>query len=187
MSSTLSTSSSEAPAANHTANLLGALALALSDRTADVVSGAGGSVITDAVALSALHHFLDRTSIDVLAQVLGLTHSGAVRLVDRLAVAGLVTRAPGTDNRTTAVLLTLAGRGRARAVTKARAGVLEDALAVLSSQERHILDRLIGVVLAGLIREPGATRWVCRLCDTDACARPAGRCPVAQEARRRYG
>ena len=187
MSDTSSISSSEPPAVEHTANLLGAVALALADRTAEAVSGAGGSATSDAVALSALHHFLDQTSIDVLAQVLGLTHSGAVRLVDRLAAAGLVTRGPGADNRTTAVLLTLRGRARARTVSKARAQVLNDALAGLPAEERHTLDRLIGVVLAGLIREPGATRWICRLCDTDACGRSAGRCPVAQQARRRQG
>lgn len=141
---------------------------------------------SDAVALSALHHFLEQSSIDALAQVLGLTHSGAVRLVDRLAAAGLVTRSSGADNRTTAVLLTVQGRERAQAVTQARAGVLGDTLVALSVEERHILDRLLGVVLAGLIRQPGATRWICRLCDTDACGRPDGRCPVAQEARRRY-
>jgi rubrerythrin len=42
-------------------------------------------------------------------------------------------------------------------------------------------------VLVGLIREPGATRWTCRLCDTTACGRDVGRCPVANAARERFG
>ena len=41
------------------------------------------------LALSALHHFLDAPSVDLLRQVLGLTSSGPVRLLDRLHAAGL--------------------------------------------------------------------------------------------------
>lgn len=158
----------------------------LADRTADAISGPTGLTTSDAVALSALHHFLDRPSIDLLAKVLGLTHSGAVRLVDRLAAAGLVTREAGGDSRTAAVAMTADGEELARVVTDARARVLQDALAALSLEDCDALDALLGAVLAGLVREPGATRWICRLCDTDACGRSTGQCPVAREARRRY-
>ena len=51
-------------------------------------------------------------SIDLLRQVLGITHSGAVRLVDRLERAGHVRRVPGSGRRTTAIRLTAAGVGR---------------------------------------------------------------------------
>lgn len=158
----------------------------LADGTADTISGPTGLAISDAVALSALHHFLDRPSIDRLATVLGLTHSGAVRLVDRLAAARLVTREAGGDGRTAAVVMTVEGNDRARLITDARARVLRDALAVLSVADRHTLDALLSKILTGLVREPGATRWICRLCDTGACGRSIGECPVASEARRRY-
>lgn len=181
-----STSSSNPLAGSHTANLLGALALVLADRTADAISEPTGLTTNDAVALSALRHFLDRPSIDQLAKVLGLTHSGAVRLVDRLTAAGLVTRQAGGDSRTTAVAMTTDGDEVARLVTSARTGVLKEALAPLSVEDRHALDAILGVVLAGLVRAPGATRWICRLCDTDACGRSLGQCPVAREARHRY-
>jgi len=72
------------------------------------------------------------------------------------------------------VLLTVEGSARARAVTCAAARMFKDAPASLSSQERHNLDQLIGVVLAGLIRKPGATRWICRLYN-NRCVRPIGR------------
>ena len=75
---------------DRTGNLLGALSLALADRTADSVSGAAARSISGAAALSALLHFLDRPSVDLLRQVLGLTSSGTVRLVDRLEREGLV-------------------------------------------------------------------------------------------------
>jgi hypothetical protein len=37
------------------------------------------------------------------------------------------------------------------------------------------------------MRGPGATRWMCRLCDLDACGRADGSCPVERAAAARYG
>jgi DNA-binding MarR family transcriptional regulator len=74
------------------ANLLGALALVITDQTSAAIAAAAGQSGSATAALSALHHFLDRPTLDRLRQVLGPTPSGAVRLVDRLADAGLVTR-----------------------------------------------------------------------------------------------
>jgi DNA-binding MarR family transcriptional regulator len=178
-----------APAPEHTANLVSALALALADRTADAVGEVAGS-LSAAAALSALHHFIGREggvppSVDTLRQVLGLTSSGAVRLVDRLQAAGLVERGPGADGRQTYVRLTPRGRRVARRVTEARAAVADTALVALSEAERGVFDDLVGKVLAGMVRGPGATRWTCRLCDTGACGRDAGACPVANEVARR--
>ncbi len=160
-------------------NLLGALSLAVADRTDDSVSSAAARSITGAAALSALLHFLERPSIDLLRQVLGLTSSGTVRLVDRLERDGLVARRPGADGRVTTIVLTRSGRRAAERVAAARAEVLESALAALEPDEREALDALVGKVLVGMIRGPGATRWMCRLCDTGACGRERGECPVA--------
>ncbi|HET6211889.1 MAG TPA: MarR family transcriptional regulator, partial [Micromonosporaceae bacterium] len=161
------------------ANLLGALALVVTDRTTDAIAAAAGQSGTAAAALSALHHFLDRPSIDLLRQVLGLTSSGTVRLVDRLVQAGYVTRGPGADGRSTAIELTTAGRRAAQRVSAARAAVLGEALAQLSAGERAALHRAMSRLLAGFVRGPSATRWLCRLCDTGACGRDAGHCPAA--------
>jgi DNA-binding MarR family transcriptional regulator len=174
------------PPAGRTANLLGAMALAIADRTADAVADAAGHSESAAAALSALYHFLDGPSIDRLRQVLGLTSSGTVRLVDRLEEDGYVNRRPGVDGRSTAVALTVLGHRAAARVVAARTHVLDDALQVLSPAERETLDQLISRVLVGLMRGPGATRWICRLCDTGACGREAGGCPVANEAHARY-
>jgi DNA-binding MarR family transcriptional regulator len=171
---------------DRTGNLLGALALVIADRTADAVDEAAGSSESAAAALSALLHFLDGPSVDLLRQVLGLTSSGTVRLVDRLEQAGHVRRGPGRDGRTTSVGLTAAGRRAAARISAARAGVLDDALSVLSAAERQELEALMAKVLAGLIRGPGAMRWLCRMCDTAACGRAEGRCPVANAVRERY-
>jgi rubrerythrin len=124
--------------------------------------------------------------VDLLRQVLGLTSSGAVRLLDRLAESGLIERGRGTDARSTAVSLTEAGRAAAAQVCDARAEVLDRALAALSPQERDEFTALAGKVLVGLMRGPGAVRWMCRLCDTGICrGAPAG-CPVGNAARERY-
>jgi DNA-binding MarR family transcriptional regulator len=173
--------------AEHCANVLGALALAVADETSDAISGSAGHAQSDAAALSALLQFLDRPSVDMLRRVLGLTPSGTVRVVDRLERQGLVARGPGADGRTAALELTAAGRRAARRVADERSRVLLDSLAALTDEELAELDRLVGKVLVGRMRGPGATRWLCRMCDLDACGRAEGRCPLANEARARYG
>jgi DNA-binding MarR family transcriptional regulator len=176
-----------AASAGRTANLLGAVALAVRDRMVEAVAERPGDPETAAAALSALDQFLVRPSIDQLSQVVGLSQSGAVRLVDRLRDDGLVRRSPGADGRTTAVSLTPAGRRAARQLERSRLQSLDAALQPLSAGERETLAALLSRVLVGMMREPGATRWMCRLCDLAACGRAAGDCPVEREAHGRYG
>jgi DNA-binding MarR family transcriptional regulator len=166
----------------HTENLLGALALVIADRTTDAIEDSSRQSPTAAAALSALHQFLGTPSIDLLRQVLGLTSSGTVRLVDRLEDTGYVTRRAGTDGRSTLIQLTAAGRRAASRVSGARASVLREAMSVLSPDERRALDAIAARLLVGLMRGPGAVRWMCRLCDVTACGRDQGRCPVAPTA-----
>ena len=153
----MTTSSAETPGGglDQAANLLGALSLVIADRMADVMAEAGGRPESAAAALSALLHFLDRPTVDRLRQVLGLTSSGTVRLVDRLAELGYVQRGPGDDGRSTSVSLTGAGRTAAERVAVARTGVLLGALDGLSPAERETLRGLMSKMLAGLIRGPG--------------------------------
>lgn len=173
--------------ADRTANLLGALSLAVSDRMAAAVAGTAEHSETAASAISALDQFLHRPSVDRLSQVVGLSQSGGVRLVDRLQREGLVERSPGGDGRTAAVSLTARGRRAARQLTKARIGLLREVVATLAPAEQDVLADLVGRMLVGLMREPGATRWTCRLCDLGACGRAEGHCPLEREARARYG
>ena len=88
---------------------------------------------------------------------------------------------------TAAVTLTAAGRRAARRVAVARTNVLKDAIEGLTPPERDRLDGLLSKVAVGLMREPGATRWMCRLCDLAACGRSHGHCPIERAAHRRYG
>ncbi len=168
------------------ANVFGALALMVADQMADVTTAAAGRSDSAPAALAALYHFLDRPSVDLLRQVLGLTSSGAVRLLDRLAESGLIERGRGTDARSTVVSLTEAGRAAAVEVCSERAAVLDRALAALSPRERDEFTALAGKMLVGLMRGPGAVRWMCRLCDTGICRGTPGGCPVGNAARERY-
>jgi DNA-binding MarR family transcriptional regulator len=169
------------------ANLLGALALAVSDRTMDAIADTTGHSESAAATLSALDQFLDHPSIDSLSKVVGLSQSGAVRLIDRLERDGLVVRGAGEDGRVTAISLTAAGRTAARTIESSRLESLEVALAPLTRGEMETFTELAGKLLVGLMREPGATRWMCRLCELSACGRPDGNCPIEREARVRYG
>ena len=169
------------------ANLLGALALAVIDRLNASLDATVGHSQSAAAALSALDQFLDAPGIDRLAQVLGLTHSGAVRLVDRLARDGYVHRAPGTDGRSVAVQLTAAGRSAAQQVSEQRLVLLEELVNSLDDSEQAAFANLAGRLLVTMMRDPGAVRWTCRLCDLHACGRHEGLCPLEQEARHRYG
>lgn len=168
-------------------NVLGALVLALSDRLEEAVVEAASQSENGGAALSALHHFLEAPRIELLAQVLGLSPSGTVRLVDRLESEGYVRRSTGDDGRVTLVALTAAGRRRAEAITRSRTTLFEDALSPLSDDERLRLGALVGKVLAGLVRPPGATRWTCRLCDVGRCGRALGHCPAYEAAKSRHG
>jgi DNA-binding MarR family transcriptional regulator len=112
--------------------------------------------------------------------MVGLTHSGGVRLVDRLAEAGLVERRLGADQRSVSLWLTPDGRRAARRVLAQREAAVEAVMGSLTATERNGLVRAAERMLAALNDEPGAERRVCRLCDLEACGRPRGRCPMQQ-------
>ena len=163
------------------ANLLGTLSLAVAGRMESAVASPLGP--SAPAALTALDTFLGGEPIDALRETLGLTHSGAVRLVDRLAEAGLAERRPGPDARSVAVALTPAGRAVALDVRRAREAVLEESLAALSAEERATLSALherLLAGLAGLTGDRGSARRMCRLCDVHACGHDRGTCPVTE-------
>jgi DNA-binding MarR family transcriptional regulator len=171
-------------------NVVGALGLALADGIRDATEAAAGMTGAAPAALVALQQFLSGRSTEDLAQALGLTHSGAVRLIDRLADAGLAERRPGRDGRSGSIVLTPRGRALSGKVSAARATAVEAALERLDSNETRALTGLAETLIAGVTAhrlrgrtqrdEPAA--WMCRLCDLASCGRPEGRCPAANAA-----
>jgi MarR family transcriptional repressor of emrRAB len=168
---------------NREANVVGAVALALADAMRAAVERAGGHGASGPAAIVALDGLLAGASIDRLARVCGLSHSGAVRLVDRLAEDGLLERRTGADGRSVALALTAAGRRSAARIRAQREAATEAALAPLGAGERAALARAAELVLAGMAAEEADEDRICRLCDGEACGRPRGRCPVASAAR----
>jgi MarR family transcriptional repressor of emrRAB len=167
----------------HEANVLGSLALAITSRISDEAERAAALGASAPSALVALDGYLTGQPIDALRRVLGITHSGTVRLVDRLVAAGLVERRAGTtDGRAVPLGLTPAGRRVARRVLAAREAALEDVLSVLSPEERATLAALHDRLLGGMIGSREDARRTCRMCDPVACGHHEGRCPVTQAA-----
>jgi DNA-binding MarR family transcriptional regulator len=189
MSSRSSSPSAEAAARARLANLLGAWALAVSDAISAAAATAAGRGGQAPAALVALHEFAGGSTIEELSQVLGLTHSAAVRLVDALVADGHVARRRGVgDRRAVALRLTPAGRAAARRIIRSRGEAVQGALAGLGAAERRSLttlaERLTEDMAARRLEQrrlgmPPPGGWLCRLCDFEACGRPEGRCPAA--------
>jgi len=167
------------------ANLLGTLSLAVTGRVEAAVAACSPYGPSAPAALAALEGYLGGEPIDALARVLGLTHSGAVRLVDRLAGAGLVRRRSGADGRSVAIALTQEGRRAAAQIRAARERALDEALSALDAGERRALTQLNAKLLAGLTDDRASARRICRLCDLEACGHERGTCPVTTAARAR--
>jgi DNA-binding MarR family transcriptional regulator len=166
------------------ANLLGAISLAVNERVDEAVRLAAAHGGAAPAALVALATFLDGSSLDVMRRPLGLSHSAAVRLADRLARAGLVRREPGADGRSVSIRLTPGGAALAREIQAAREAALEEVLAPLSAAERAELTALHEKLLAGITGGRADAGHICRLCDADACGHELGRCPVTIAADR---
>ena len=117
-------------------NLLAALSLNLADEAAAALERASGLTGSATAALLALQEFLDETHIGRLADVLGLTHSGAVRLVSRsLEAAGFAERSTGADRRRVQVRLTARGLRCAAAARAARDAVVRETTQGLTDDE----------------------------------------------------
>ena len=153
-------------------NVLGAAAMAVLDEIwAAIVPGIGH--MSEVAALIAIGH-APGLSNDGLAQVLGLSHPGAVRLVDRLVAAGLVERRPAMDRRAVSLHATSKGTMRREALLTARKTVLERMLEPLQGNERDLLAALLAKMLKAAPRDELQVLSVCRLCDEKHCPN----CPV---------
>ena len=168
------------------ANVLGAFVLALADDIEAATVAAAGHTGAGPAALVALTELLAGRSVDDLRRAVGITHSGGVRLVDRLVGDGLAERRPGADGRSVALGLTAKGRRLAEQIRDARRSTVAGVLSALGEEERGqltaILDKLVAAEVARRLRERPANGWMCRLCDPVACERSEGRCPAATAA-----
>lgn len=162
--------------ASNVANVLGALAF----RLADEIDGGLAELEVDTKALAALVHLskYPNESIEKLRIPVGLSHSGCVRLVDRLAELGLVRRmATTSDARAIQLGLTRKGRALAARVHERRQEILLRAVHSLAPVEQRQLGALISKVFASEVTTGASALRSCRLCDYAACKR----CPLRGE------
>jgi MarR family transcriptional regulator, negative regulator of the multidrug operon emrRAB len=163
---------------DRTANLLGALALAVADRLDLALRAATGRPGSDTAALVILSTELTGASQDTLGQVLALSQPGVARLVDRLVAAGLLERGPGPDGRTHALAPTPVGREIAGKALRARAEAMRGLVDGLDAEDQAQLSHVLARLLQTITEDRSSARRLCRLCDPDTCGHPDGRCPV---------
>ena len=161
--------------------LLAAQALAVTDRVRAATEAASAQEGSGPAALVHLKAY-PGGSVSDLERVVGLSQTGAGRLVDRLVAAALVERRPGRDARTQALALTRKGSRAAARILEQRATAVEPLLAHLTPAERDDLERLLGRIVEGLADDRPGALTVCRLCDREACCSGAG-CPLDHTTR----
>jgi DNA-binding MarR family transcriptional regulator len=161
-----------------TANLLGALSVAISDRLAEALKNHPNQTDSAAAALN-LIGFYEGCTNSALSASLGLSHTATVRLLDRLESKGFVERRVAeTDQRAVALYLTRKGRTRLREILAIRCAALCDVISSLSVSEERRLGHLLEKILKTLTKAVMDADHICRLCDETTC--PARSCPVHQ-------
>jgi MarR family transcriptional repressor of emrRAB len=161
-------------------NLLGALAVGLSDAITAAVETTSGHAGAMGAALATLAQE-PGLGIEQLRVPLGRTQSATVRVVDQLVAEGYAERRPGHDQRCVAVFLTAKGARAASRVLASREQVLADAMSPLTPGERKALTGALEKVLARITSDRAHADLICRLCDLAAC--PDRACPVELAAR----
>lgn len=179
------------PSDEHLVNIVGALALAVSDAVESATDEASEQTGATPAALVSLLDLLAGHSVDDLRRAVDVTHSGGVRLIDRLVRDDLAERRAGADARSVAIVLTTRGKRLARRTQAARLSAVTDVLDVLDDRERAdltaITEKLIGAVVSRRLEDRSGGEeprggYLCRLCDPVACGRPDGTCPAATTA-----
>ncbi len=163
---------------DRTANLLGVLGLAVADRieqtARDILSHVGE---TPAALVVVGYGF--GPSNDQLRRVLGLSHPGTVRLVDRLVADGLIERRRGEDRRAVALFLTDEGFALRDRLLKGRLAAIRPLIAVLDESEQVAFGELLGKILSRMESSGAERQTLCRLCDDRACVN----CPIPADFR----
>lgn len=105
------------------------------------------------------------TSVGCLAELLGVTHPAAGKLVDKLVRKELVTRGvAAADHRQSEIDVTAAGRALANRVRREREQRLERVLVRMSPEDRHALVHGLQSFVTAALRDEGALDGLCRSC-----------------------
>lgn len=124
----------------------------------------------DSTVLLAVHAH-SGASIGEIAAMVRLTHSGAVRAVDRLQSAGDVLRAQGADRRNVSLRLTERGRALAERILLDQMSAIEARLKRLSPSDTQRLEVILCQLLDGVAEDRTQAWRLCGNCDHSICER----------------
>ena len=163
---------------DYTANLLGVVGLAVADRieqaARDILNHAGETP----AAVVVIGYGLGPSN-ENLRRILGLSHPGSVRLVDRLVADGLVERREGRDKRAIALYLTDRGHSLREELLKGRLAAIRPLLTPLADGEQEALATLLHKLLSTMETTDLQRCHLCRLCDDRVCVN----CPIPADFR----
>ncbi len=131
--------------------------------------------ISDLTALISILNW-NTFNISWLANVLELTHSATVRLVDRMEADGLISRMAKDAKKQVGLSISDKGRVLADEVLKLRHELASSVLQPLNVQQVQTLAELARIALNANVQDEPAAYKTCALCDEVACG--AG-CPTA--------
>ena len=157
-------------------NLFGAAAQVVTDQVRKTISAVVGAGESYGAGLVSILQFEGR-SVDVLSRTLGISHSGTVRLVDRLEADGLVRRRH--EGRATLLFATPRGRRVGRRIEAARLDTVSALVSGFSPSERKAFEPLLRALLKKQTCSFDDVLHTCRICSLDACLGTGEPCPVA--------
>lgn len=151
-----------------TANLLGAVGLAVTDRIEETAHDVLGRVGETPAALVVIGYGMGPSN-EQLRRILGLSHPGSVRLVDRLVADGLVERREARDKRAIALHLTEQGAALREELLRGRLAAVRPLLSPLTGAEQEVFAALLRKMLCAMGTTNSERCTLCRLCDDRVC------------------
>ena len=155
-------------------NQLAAFALAINDETDSALSEQFGRTPSEIETLILVRH-CETFTVGWLAEVLALTHSAAVRIVDRLQRDELINRVQQSNRRFVGLILTSKGIELADKILRARQETLESLACDVSDSSLEKALPLIKRILSKHSDHETVSYRRCRLCDEISCGT---NCPV---------
>lgn len=161
---------------DRTANLLGVVGLEVAGRIEDTARRILRHAGETPAALVVIGYGMGPSN-DQLRRILGLSHPGTVRLVDRLVADGLVERREGRDRRAIALHLSDRGAALREDLLAGRLAAIRPLLTPLTAPEQESLAALLHKLLSSMETTDWDRRTLCRLCDDRVCTD----CPIPAE------
>ncbi|MCF6411507.1 MarR family winged helix-turn-helix transcriptional regulator [Pseudalkalibacillus salsuginis] len=159
-------------------NLLNAFATILTDKTQGLSKNElllGDNVMP---ALVTIYHY-PYQSVDFLSRALSLSHSGTVRLVNKIVEKEMIAKQKGEDHRNIQLVVTTKGEEQIQQFFEKREVLFKHGIDMLNDEEKKWLESILEKILSTQANHLEQTRVICRLCNADACLHNND-CPVSK-------